>query len=714
MKRVLGLNYSWNHDSGIAVVDDNFQVLYAASEERYTRFKKEGRFPKNCLARAKKLFPEIDAIAVASTLKPGPVEPDAFWDDDTLRISGPGKASVVGDLKIDLSALNQLWDVEIHYYDHHLCHAEAGFSLSGFEDALIVTCDGGMWGCPWNMAIYQADSENGIKFLHGRSHADFVQVVRLYTDVTAILGFRPNLHEGKITGLSGRGTLNEACEASLLKLESEINEAVVPLYTWCGLDREDVPAILETNPHLARRYRKRLEEFSDADIAHAVQRITEHRVLHIVRKAKAETRAKNLVVAGGIFANVKVNLECMRLGFEKFFVCPPMGDDGICFGAAVRAMADLEKKRPPVRPINDLYWGDGLEAEEVTTLLDELGVVYKRSKSIANDLAELLSQGKTVARVVGRMEFGPRALGHRSVLHQADDPQVNDWLNQKLKRTEFMPFAPAVRKERAAECFLELEGAEHTARFMTLCLPCTDEFKKLCPGVVHVDGTARPQLVDREGAPDFYDILLAYEKLSGLPALINTSFNVHDEPIVCSSSDAVLAFFQSGLDVLAIEDTVVLAEENEQIAAVVALTDSQSAVYERKARREVAEEYGQSVAKANARSQECEEASAYFRDKLKEAAQFAEQLENVKLTWFEPELERLTQYIEQLEKDKSDWYELEIARLRESGEELKDPRDRIKRSLLWRMFSRFTGIEKRPPIHTDDDQAGQRERKPSQ
>lgn len=680
MSTVLGLNYSWNHDSGVAVVDEDFQVLYAASEERYTRFKKEGRFPKNCLARAKKLFPKIDAIAVASTLTPNPVEPDAFWDDDPLRVSGPGEVGRVDDLKIDLSALKEYWDAPIHYYDHHLCHAEAGFCLSGFEDALIVTCDGGMWGCPWNAAIYQADAANGIRFLHGRPHADFAQVVRLYTDVTAMLGFRPNLHEGKITGLSGRGKLNEACEASLLELEAEINEAVVPLYTWCGLDREDVPAVLETNPRLARRYRERLEPFSDADIAHAVQRITEHRILHIVRKAKAETGAKRLVVAGGLFANVKVNLECKRLGFEKFFVCPPMGDEGISLGAAIRAMAEMENKRPPVRPVNDMFWGDDIPADELTSLLDELGVVYERSRTIASNIAELLSEGKTVARVVGRMEFGPRALGHRSVLHQANDPQVNDWLNLKLQRTEFMPFAPAVRKERAAECFVELDGAEHAARFMTLCLPCTDEFKKLCPGVVHVDGTARPQLVDREGAPDFYAILQAYEKISGLPALINTSFNVHDEPIVCSSSDALQAFFQSGLDVLAIEDVIIHAQENPAIGALVSMTANGAVQLERRMRSQVADALGE------------------FGERMDELAQ---ELEKDKSNWFEPEIERLRGHVKILEDERENWFKPELSRIEAENDkrqaqylEVVANLKSVRSSRIWRILGRWSDFEK--------------------
>jgi len=155
------------------------------------------------------------------------------------------------------------------------------------------------------------------------------------------------------------------------------------------------------------------------------------------------------------------------------------------------------------------------------------------------------------------MEYGPRALGNRSILYHAKDPDVNQWLNQRLGRTEFMPFAPATLSEFAGNCYREVHGCEHAAQFMTLTFDCTEMMKEMSPAAVHVDGTARPQLVTPRSNPSFHRILEEYHRLSGIPSVINTSFNMHEEPIVCSPDDAIRAFLQGNLDYLAIGDFLV-------------------------------------------------------------------------------------------------------------------------------------------------------------
>ena len=179
----------------------------------------------------------------------------------------------------------------------------------------------------------------------------------------------------------------------------------------------------------------------------------------------------------------------------------------------------------------------------------------------ADTIAQLIAQGKVVARFDGRMEYGPRALGNRSILYQTTDVSVNDWLNKKLKRTEFMPFAPATLAEQANDYYHDIEGADYTAQFMTITFDCTDRMKRMCPGVVHIDGTARPQLVTSEGNPSFYAIISEYYKLTGIPSVINTSFNNHGEPIVCSPQDAIDSFKKGGLDYLAIGSFLVKGEQ---------------------------------------------------------------------------------------------------------------------------------------------------------
>jgi carbamoyltransferase len=176
--------------------------------------------------------------------------------------------------------------------------------------------------------------------------------------------------------------------------------------------------------------------------------------------------------------------------------------------------------------------------------------------NVEREIGRRLAEGAVVARFNGRMEYGPRALGNRTIFYQATDPSVNYWMNDALKRTEFMPFAPIVMAEHAGQCFNNIEGAENTARFMTITFDCTEWMAKTCPGVVHVDNTARPQLVSERDNPSAYWILKEYYRLTGIPCLINTSFNMHEEPIVCSPDDAIRAFKLGSLDYLAIGNWV--------------------------------------------------------------------------------------------------------------------------------------------------------------
>jgi len=204
------------------------------------------------------------------------------------------------------------------------------------------------------------------------------------------------------------------------------------------------------------------------------------------------------------------------------------------------------------RGITDVYLGAGYTDDEIRRSIDTAELRCDRPDDMAAEVAHLLAIGHVVARFDGRMEYGPRALGNRSILYQPSDRSVNDWLNQNLNRTEFMPFAPATLIERASKCYLNTDGAIDAARFMTITFQCTDWMKKTCPGVVHIDGTARPQLVDKDHNPGYYRIIAEFEKITGIPSIINTSFNMHEEPIVCSPEDAIRAFKLGQLDYLVI------------------------------------------------------------------------------------------------------------------------------------------------------------------
>lgn len=589
MKAILGVNYSGLHDSAVAVVEHNGTVRYAMAEERPSRSKKESRFPHRSIA-------EVNLETISHIALPGLLTQKENIPRDELfaDVLMPGHRA--------LETFPEGWNRPLEnlkkpivMVDHHDAHAAAGFFLSGLTEALVFTADYGAFNCPWNMGFYHATSA-GLRPLHRASNQYFEPLCSLYSDVTAILGFKPNMHEGKVTGLASYTKDSPDCEAALWELHKEIRAHPLPLYEWIGWRDERFSASLEVNGGMVKAYRERLAAFSDQQIARAVQSICERKVTELVKKALVSCPCDAIVLSGGLFANVKINLEVKRIGFKQLFVCPPMGDDGLAIGSAALARAEVYNTGLVGPGLKHLYLGTppfhrpvesdssssrtpqntalrGTNTSEPTQLFDRLGIVTSQPKDISAEVANLLAQGKTIARVTGAMEFGPRALGHRSLLFNASDPTVNQWLNHKLRRNEFMPFAPMMRAEIAAKFFdaAELSGCEHTAQFMTVCLHCTAEFKKLCPAVVHVDGTARPQLVTKDSEPELYAILEQYEKLTGLPAIINTSFNVHDEPIVGDAIDAIIAFFQSDLDVLVLDQFIISAAENPRAVALINL-----------------------------------------------------------------------------------------------------------------------------------------------
>jgi carbamoyltransferase len=281
-----------------------------------------------------------------------------------------------------------------------------------------------------------------------------------------------------------------------------------------------------------------------------MQYLAEQRVLDLIREHVPEIDGADIALAGGVFANVRINQKIKELGFRGIFIQPAMDDGGLSLGAALHHLGREGGLRPYRLP--HVFCGPAYADEQIEEALDRAGVVYERTDHIALAVARLVQEGKVVARFDGAMEFGPRALGNRSILYDTRDPQVNDWLNRRLKRTEFMPFAPATLAERADECYLGLDGGRHAAEFMTLTFNCTEYMKTTSPAVVHVDGTARAQIVTPQANPGFHEILVEYNRLTGIPSLVNTSFNMHEAPIVMAPTDAIQSFQDGRLDALAI------------------------------------------------------------------------------------------------------------------------------------------------------------------
>jgi carbamoyltransferase len=406
--------------------------------------------------------------------------------------------------------------------EHHLSHAANAYYASGFDRALIVTLDGYGSGLAGSISL----GEGGrIRRLHGLKFPH--SLGSFYEMVTSSLGFHPDRHAGKVVGLAAYGDPDVLSELLLARADS---------------GGGDLRLFENLNVYFSRHLAAR---FPVVDVAAAYQHTLEHWARGLVSHWLGQTGCDHVVLSGGVAANVKMNQRIHEVdGVEAVFVYPNMGDGGCGAGIAMH----LSWPGGVRDSITDVYWGPSFSEAEMRAALEEEGLSYEQPSQLARHVAERVHAGDVVARFDGRMEFGPRALGNRSILYHGRDPDVNQWLNQRLGRTEFMPFAPVTLWEARSRCYLGLAGAEHTAEFMTITFDCTDWMKEHCPAAVHVDGTARPQLVQRENNPGYYDIIQEYEKLSGIPCLINTSFNMHEEPIVCSPRDAVRAFVDGRID----------------------------------------------------------------------------------------------------------------------------------------------------------------------
>jgi carbamoyltransferase len=348
-------------------------------------------------------------------------------------------------------------------------------------------------------------------------------------------------HEGKITGLAayGRDAYRDVL-ARFLRAEDGSMRNVGNAFR-----RSAVEKLRRALP----------PDFRREDLAASVQLLAEEVCTRYVGHWAARTGRRRVALAGGVVSNVKINQRIHELpGVESLYVFPAMSDEGLGAGAALLVDA---RRRPGAPPHGEpcfehVYLGPDFDERSAAAALDAAGVAYARAEDPAREIARLVAEGYVVARASGAMEYGPRALGNRSILYRPDDPSVNDWLNERLRRTEFMPFAPSTLAEDAERCYAGLEGARDAARFMTITFDCSEAMKRECPGVVHADGTARPQLVSARDNPAYYAILREFQRLTGLSSLVNTSFNIHEEPIVCTPEDAVRAFRIGHLDVLAL------------------------------------------------------------------------------------------------------------------------------------------------------------------
>lgn len=557
---ILGINTG--HDSGATLLKGS-QII-AINEERLSRIKLHNGFPelavKEVLAIAELTPDDINSIIVEGQfITPqadvGFDESTGDWKKKWLNTIGADRFLLGTEMGLSLTRLllkvrtfgahqqvladlrRMGFTANPEFADHHACHAASAYFTQEHTKGLAITLDASGEG--YCSKVYQC-TEGDMKLVH--QIPCYHSPAYYYGYITQILGFTPMRHEGKITGLAAFGKWEETYRI---------------LSSFIHFNPKSSKFVNTGGYHLKvmKKLESALGSYSKEDIAAGIQKLAEELVClyvdNLVQKYGGGGKA-NLFLAGGIFANVKINQRIDELdAVNSIYIFPNMGDGGLNLGAAMisKTLADKDENR---LNISNVFWGKNYTDIEIKSSLEEVKLDVVISDNIEGGIAKLLSEKKIVCRFSGAMEYGPRALGNRSIIYEARDKDLNIWLNEKLGRTEFMPFAPFVRDVDASDYF-NIQGASLTPfKYMTMTCNVTDKCAQEAPAVVHIDRTARPQIITEKEHSSFYKILTAYKELTGIGVLVNTSFNLHEEPIVNTPQEAIATFQKSKLNALAI------------------------------------------------------------------------------------------------------------------------------------------------------------------
>ncbi len=554
---VLGIN-TYLHDSSAALMKDG-RVIFAAEEERLSRLKKDARFPRlavqAALEHAGIAFDQLDGVALGWN-RPGSTP--LHTAKSSLFGGLPLSASYVGHsiltigreiyqgngrrtLRRGFSSTSSMPVLDI---DHHLSHAWSAYGLSGFEEALVIVMDGR--GASEATTLYHA---RGGELSPVKRYTYPNSLGAFYEAFTDILGFERNNDEWKVMGLAAYGEPTYDLSEILHVSDDgyKLNAKVACGRTWGDL----TPMVSRFGP---RRDPEKSISQDDMNLAASAQKYLEDAVFSVVREGVRLTGCRNLCLAGGVAMNSKANGRLLSSGLvHELFVQPAATDDGTALGAAIAAHPRLGEAAPRYK-LEDVYLGPEYSDDEIDAVLR----TYKLSRTHVADVeavtARLLAEGSIVGWFQGRMEFGPRALGNRSILSDARRAEMKDRVNESVKfREGWRPFAPSCKVEAAPEYF---EGCEE-APFMILTFDVLPGRAGDIPAVTHADNTARVQTVRRDVNPRYWTLIDEFAKLTGVPVIMNTSFNLRGEPIVCSPRDAIRTFYSSGLDFLVMGNFIV-------------------------------------------------------------------------------------------------------------------------------------------------------------
>jgi carbamoyltransferase len=558
---ILGINDVGHHNSAASVVIDG-QLVASIEEERISRIKMDNAYPHQAIAEALAIAgisPEqVDVVALAGlsrldqkpfvdTLfrhiaKVGRHEPEIkrfYWQQQLSRITRLFKKRQKPE--------GVLAQKPSQTVEHHLAHAASAYYASPFADerVAVITLDGVgdfSWGSVWIGEHGQLQKVDYLPYINS--------IGLLYSAITIYLGFKATRHEGKVLGLAAFGNP----EPLLSRLLEHTNR-----HDWHELfDPRLARIALKFANEVGQSALKELcDDLSKEDIAAGIQAYTELLICDWIQAQAQHLQVSKLALAGGVFANVKLNQRLLALPeIDNIYIHPNMGDGGLATGAAYEVYSRLQNGLIP-KLQSHVYLGTDINRDNALAALEKSGLRYTEPENLPHVVAHLLAVGKVVARAAGKMEYGPRALGNRTVMAGCQDKSINQWLNQKFDRTEFMPFAPVIIEEQAQAYFPDWRADHVAARFMTLTYDASELAQKNIPAAIHVDNTARPQVIRREDNPDYYDIIQDYYQTTGVASVINTSFNMHEEPIVRTAEEAILAFQAAQLDALILDSFLI-------------------------------------------------------------------------------------------------------------------------------------------------------------
>ena len=592
---ILGINFG--HDSSVCILKDG-KIIAAIEEEKVSRVKQDFGWPRksidrlfdeynirkedvNLISLDKMILEALSSNEIEYRFSKNVLKKNMEYLNRITSYMGFSKRKI-GE-KNDELLKTLIYDegfinAKLNYYDHHLSHAASSYFTSPIETDLVITSDG--MGGDSSFNFYIPENET-LKLIHKNEY--HVSIGGFYSMITKLLGFRPTRHEGKITGLAAYGKNTELVNKfmNLWKYENgKLNR-----YPFNDLDNQWIKHkinsklsvsekinLTNSSGYVTNDYSKRnrvlyaelrniTEGYSKEDIAFACQKVSENITLNEIDLVINKLRLKNVKVAlaGGVFANVRINQKIYEMtDIANIFIHPAMGDSGLAMGNAILSDIEFGSKEycKDKYSLKHTYLGPNYSSDLIDFInkFDESEIEFFKMENPSLEIAKLLINNKIIGLWNGRLEWGPRALGSRSIILNTFDKSVNDSLNNRLNRTEFMPFAPVVLDSHAKKYFPKYDSNVPAADYMTMTYDTDPKYHKLLQATVHIDGTARPQIAYKDISPFYYSILSEFNKISSCGALVNTSFNAHEEPILSTPETAINALVTNRVDYLVLEE----------------------------------------------------------------------------------------------------------------------------------------------------------------